>query len=236
MQTTTIRSFRINGGPCLPVSPIYGETACNASIEGDFSWIWNSSFLPNDLAFIPDTYQLQVNGAAKSFSLPEGALSEIPIALPVLGSVPATFDANFNYPDARELPWSGQSNTISSSCAGERSYALPSNLQGSLNTKAFVNSACTYTVTIGGRTQTLDQNQSNSITVNHIDVDDVEVAREDGTIYQARGTYELFFGGNRVVGPLSTDTGLDLLPGTYELVIKYTTVDGPKTQRQTFTL
>jgi hypothetical protein len=62
------------------------------------------------------------------------------------------------------------------------------------------------------------------------------VTREDGTTYTTRGSYEIYFGGARVAGPYATSTGLDLLPGTYELVLTYATADGSKTQHKTMSL
>ena len=50
------------------------------------------------------------------------------------------------------------------------------------------------------------------------------------------GTYELYFGGTRVAGPFPTNSGVDLLPGTYELVTSFSTADGPQVQRETLTL
>ena len=55
------------------------------------------------------------------------------------------------------------------------------------------------------------------------------VTREDGSTFTTRGTYELYFGGQKVAGPYNTNTGIDALDGAYELVVKYTTADGAKT-------
>jgi hypothetical protein len=185
---------------------------------------------------IPDTYRVQADSSAITFSLAEGATTDVSIPLRALGNVPATFEAIFNFPDATEFPSGGQLAGIFSSCWNEDVYWLPKNFVGVHTTKAFVNSACTYSVKVGGRTQTLDQTRTNTITVHHLDVDDVTVTREDRTTYRTSGTYEIYYNGGRIAGPFQTHSGLELLPGTYELVIQYNTVDGAKTQRQTFTL
>ena len=91
----------------------------------------------------------------------------------------------------------------------------------------------TYTFTAAGRTVTLSQTSDNTIALNRVDVSGVTVTRENGSTYFAGGDYELYFGGNRVAGPHSTGTGIDVLPGEYELVLKYRTSDGEKTQRHT---
>jgi hypothetical protein len=64
----------------------------------------------------------------------------------------------------------------------------------------------------------------------------VEVTREDGSRYTTSGKYELYYGGSRVAGPFDTNTGIDVLGGTYELVITFSTADGPQTQRHTIQL
>jgi hypothetical protein len=53
--------------------------------------------------------------------------------------------------------------------------------------------------------------------------------------FNAGGRYELFFGGTRVAGPFNANTGIDILPGTYELVTSFSTADGPETERETIT-
>lgn len=86
-----------------------------------------------------------------------------------------------------------------------------------------------------------------------LDVDDVEVTKEDGSTYTVRGTWKLFRQGPNnswipvthrtdcSTGPgaqvaFSTNAGLDVLPGTYRLVFSYTTAEGAKTQEQIVTV
>ena len=97
-------------------------------------------------------------------------------------------------------------------------------------------SAIEYPLNVGGRPTALSQTSTNSIKLHRLDVDNVEVTKEDGSTYLVTGKYEVFFGGTRVAGPYNTNGGIDLLPGTYELVVTFNTADGPQTQRETFTL
>jgi hypothetical protein len=139
------------------------------------------------------------------------------------------------FADVAELPTAAAQATITSSCTGDRAYTFSNAVRTPLKLKAFVDSACTYTLSVAGRTQVLGQSAANAVTLQRLDVDDVTITREDGSTYLVKGSYEVFFGGNRVVSA-STNSGIDMLPGTYELVITYATVDGTKTQRQTLTL
>lgn len=188
-----------------------------------------------DLAFAPGDYVAHAGSKSVSFTLDEGDMKEVAIDLPVVGSVPATFDVDLSFADARELP-DAMVATITSSCSGERSYAVPASTTSTQHLAAFQSSACTYALNAGGRSVTLDQAHANAVTLHRVDVDQPEVTREDGSTYTTQGTYELYFGGNRVAGPLTTNSGIDVLPGTYEIVIKFSTADGLQTQRQTVTL
>lgn len=233
----TVHSILVDGGTCMEVTPINAETACKAGLAGDWSWVGGSTtLLASDQVFVPDTYKVTINGVEQTFKLDEGDLEEIPLTLPVLGTVPDVFKTKLVFQDARSLPTAGPVLTITSSCAGDRSYKIAPNAQGTLELTAFMAPTCVYTLNAGGRKAELSQSATNTVKINRVEVDDVEVTRENGSVNTVRGTYELFFNGARVVGPLATNTGLDVLPGTYELVISYSTVDGPKTQRETFTL
>jgi len=218
--------------------------ACNAYVSGDTSWVQfgaatASSFQDYDLAFVPGDYSIAIGSGTgattQTFTLKEGDTKEIGVALPVIGSVPATFATNISFDDARELP-DAKVATITSSCSGDRSYSLPATSTTTLKLKAFQASSCVYTFTAGGRTITLNQAATNTINLKRLDIDNVEITRENGSTYTVTGTYEIYFGGTRVAGPYNTNTGVDLLPGTYELVTSFSTADGPQTQRETINL
>lgn len=71
-----------------------------------------------------------------------------------------------------------------------------------------------------------------------IDVADVDVTNADGTVTKVRGQWYLLDWSTRIlsVGWLPTNTGLDLPPGTYELVVTYPQTAGTEgTFRETFT-
>jgi hypothetical protein len=249
-------SCSFNGAVIFSSSATDAERECNELKSGDWASTFGGAarslppgyFLPaigsvfsaTDTAFVADTYSVDVGGVAQSFTLAEGNISEIPIRLGAVGAVPNTFATNITFADVAELPsapsvWGRYAATVESNCRADRTYMLPVNsVRTPLKLKAFVDSACTYTLSVAGREQILNQSAPNAITLHRLDVDDVTVTREDGSTYLAHGTYEVFFGGNRVVRA-ETNSGIDMLPGTYELVISYQTVDGAKTQRQTLT-
>jgi hypothetical protein len=187
-------------------------------------------------AFVPGPISATVNGATQSLTLNEGDETDFAFTLPVVGSVPATFTTTVTFGDSRDNA-DAVRGTITSSCSGDRSYTIPSatGTPAALTLTAFVNSGCTYTLNVGGRTQTLNQSMSNAVTLHRIDVDAVTITREDGSTYTVSGTYTLNFGGVQVAGPYNTGTGIDVLPGTYQFSLNYTDADGPKTQTQTLT-
>jgi hypothetical protein len=99
----------------------------------------------------------------------------------------------------------------------------------------------------------LGPGDTKTIKLERLDVDDVEVTKENGETYMVRGTWQLYRQGpNNAWLPITikqdcsngagqaasfpTNAGLDVLPGTYRLVISYTTGEGPKTQEQTVTV
>ncbi|MDB4939444.1 MAG: hypothetical protein JWP87_6416 [Labilithrix sp.] len=216
--------------------------ACNSYVAGDTSWLIAAAnngavFADYDLAYVPGEYSLAIPSGSttttQKFTLKEGDTSEIAVALPVIGAIPATFATSVKFLDPRELP-DAQIATITSSCPNDRKYNLPATSTTALNLKAFV-ANCVYTFNAAGRTVTLNQTASNAISMNRLDVDNVTVTRENGTTYEVAGKYELFFGGTRVAGPFNTNSGIDVLPGTYELVTSFSTADGPQTQRETLT-
>jgi hypothetical protein len=189
-------------------------------------------------AYAPGTLTATVDGAAQSLTLNPGDEVDFDIGLPVIGTVPATFATTLTFLDPRANPDAAQG-TITSSCAGERAYTIPSStgITAPLALAAFVNNACTYTLSVGGRTQVLSQTSPNAIGLHRLDVDNVTITREDldGGTYSVVGTYTLNYGGVQVAGPYNTGTGIDVLPGTYEFSLTYTDFDGPQTQTQTLT-
>jgi hypothetical protein len=99
----------------------------------------------------------------------------------------------------------------------------------------------------------LNPGQTTTVQLERLDIDDVNVRREDGTVYKARGTYKLWRQGpNNSWVPLAkrratysdcsgaangteqlvfpTNTGVDVFAGTYRLVLEYTTGEGPRQQ------
>ena len=247
LRTDRVYSVNVNG-TCIDLRQTradgqYGinpAEACNLYVGGDVSWANSqlqtaAKLMDYDLAFVPGKYVVNVGSTTETFTLTQGEQEEVALTLPVVGTVPDTFNTNITFADARELPDSAVA-TITSSCSGDRTYSVPATNTAQLKLKAFVETNCTYTLNVGGRPTTLSQTSTNSIKLHRLDVDNVEVTKEDGTTYTVTGKYEVYFGGTRVAGPYNTNGGIDLLPGTYELVVTFNTADGPQTQRETFTL
>ncbi len=195
------------------------------------------TLLGSDRIFAPGSYTVSLGGKPQTVSLAEGDVKEIPFTRGVVGTVPPLFTTKIAFVDPRENPTVALTAlAITSSCPTDAKYQLPLDGAQPVALDAFQSAQCSYTLTVGGRSLALDQTKTNVVNLYRVDVDDVLVQKEDKTSYLAKGTYQLFFAGLKVAGPHPTGTGIDMLPGTYELVINYNTMDGPKTQKQTLTL
>ena len=227
-------SYRNAQGTCVTGGSGYqGCVGVEEALTGRFPGVapLTSAFQ----AYPPGTVSVTVNNSMQTLTVNSGDEVDFNISLPALGTVPPTFATNVTFLSQRVNPDAAKG-TITSSCGGDRSYTIPSSVQGPLALNAFVNGSCVYTLSVGGRTVTLDQTQANAISLNRVDVDDVTITREDGTTYTVKGTWTLNYGGVQVVGPYSTGTGVDVLPGTYEFSLSYTDFDGPQNQTQQLTL
>ncbi len=153
-------------------------------------------------------------------------MKDLAFTLPQIGNIPSTWNTNLTFADARELP-DAAVGSITSNC--ERNWSIPSTAKNTVALQAFTFPECNYQLSVGGRSVALNQAVSNDITLHRVDIDDVVVTREDGSTYTQKGTFEVYFGGNRIAGPYSTGAGIDVLPGAYEVVVKYSTAEGQKT-------
>lgn len=217
------------GGRCINLaSSLMLPAMCAEYVAGDSTWAASTHLAATDQAYLPGTYTMK-GVTSQTFTLHEGDLSDFTIP------APGTFKTAISFVDTRDNP-TAMNSTITSSCSGDRSYTIPATGVTALALTAFVASGCTYTFSAGGRSVVLSQSTDNNISLHRVDVDDVVVTREDGTTYTVKGSYVLKLAGVNVAGPLSTATGIDVLPGTYDLVTSYTTADGPQTQTDTFTL
>lgn len=229
--------FQLDGA-CFEISDRSGEAFCTGLKTGSlFRELGRVAKLAaDDRAYVPGTYSYRVSaGSPVAVTFNEGSMPELAISLPVEGQLPPLFTTTIAFAEARTLP-DADSVTISSSVSGERGYTLPTRTTAPLALQAYQNPKATYTLRAAGRTLTLDQSRPNGITLRRIDVTDITVGREDGTSYTTQATYELYFGGARVAGPLRSPSGLDVLPGDYELVLSYSTNEGPRVQRYTLRL
>jgi hypothetical protein len=232
LGTQTVRSVRA-GGICYRVLDRPFRPFCEAWVQGGGAGIGLPLQVSSiDTAVVPGTYAFAVetpNGPATDTRVvAEGEATDLEFRLPLVGTVPPRFDVNLDFQDPRELP-DAVATRITSNC--ERSYSVPATARGVMNLKAFVFPECTYTMSVGGRSVPIPQNTSTNVVLYRLDIDDVLVTREDGSIFVTPGTYDIFFGGARVAGPFTTNTGLDLLPGEYEVVVRYPTAEGTKANR-----
>ena len=184
---------------------------------------------------VPGSYTFPIETAigtsADTRTVNEGDATDLFFVLSVVGAVPSRFTVNLVLNDPRELP-DAASSGITSTC--ERSYTIGGPGSQTLSLKAFsFPNECAYQIAVPGRLVTLSQTADTTINLHRIDVDDVVVTREDNTTFVQRGTYELYYGGALVAGPYPTNTGIDALDGDYEVVVKYTTGTGAKTNRYT---
>ncbi len=219
------------GGVCTNTNAISSPSTCSSYLAGGLGSVTLSD---QDLAYVPGSLSISVNGVSQTFTLAEGDEKEFDLSLPAIGTVPGTFKTNISFADSRDNA-DAAVGTIVSSCTADRGYSIPGASSSKLALSAFVASGCTYTLKVPGGSQLLDQTKDNNITLHRIDVDDVSISREDGTTYVVKGSYQLHVGGVLVAGPFQTGTGIDVLPGTYDWDLSYTDADGTKTQHQTLT-
>jgi hypothetical protein len=213
---------------CFNIAAQDALALCNAFQAGGAGAIGvGANFPDGNIAVVPGTYGFTIEGAAAAttFAIAEGDTKDLALSLPDIGSIPSTWATKLTFADPRELP-DAAVGTISSNC--ERNYNIAAAASGTVSLSAFSFAECNYVLNVGGRSQALSQAVENDITLHRVDIDDVVVTREDGSTYTTKGTFEVYFGGNRVAGPYSTALGVDVLPGAYEIVVKYTTAEGAK--------
>ena len=229
-------SYRNNLGTCIPAG--IGSAGCVAAANAILATSTPGIAPLTDVyeVYVPGTLTATVNGTAQTLTVNAGDEVDFRINLPAIGTVPATFATTLTFADPRDNA-DALRGSVTSSCSGDTTYAIPSTTgaTAAVALNAFVNSTCTYTLNVGGRSQILSQTQANAVTLHRLDVDAVTITREDGSTYTAAGTYSLNFGGVQVAGPFNTGTGIDVLPGTYQFSLNYTDFDGAKTQTQTLT-
>jgi len=236
--STYVYSMTLNG-TCLNNTVMDQVSACRALQSGNCAALGiSSAYCPSvtpfadgtEVAVVPGAYGFSTPTGTDTRTLAEGSVTDLAFELPVVGTVPSQFHTNLTFSDPRELP-DAVATQITSNC--ERNYAVPSTASGTLSLNAFKFPECVYSLTVAGRTLPLSQAADNNVTLYRLDIDDVTVTREDGTTFVTAGTYELFYGGLRVAGPYPTSTGIDVLPGDYEAVVTYTTLEGQKANHYT---
>ncbi len=197
---------------------------------------WASAPLaPGPNALLPLRYL--TSAPATDRTLAEGQVAAFNLTLPVYGIVPSQWTTNVTFMSRRELPDAqgrdyGEASSGIVARYGECGSGYDfSRSSGTLSLRAFSASSCSYFLHVGGREQRLDQLHVNNVRIHRIDIDDVFVTREDGSTYTTAGTYELWFAGAKLIGPFATHSGLDVLPGAYEVVVSYATAEGAKTKR-----
>lgn len=102
-----------------------------------------------------------------------------------------------------------------------------------------------YLYTVQGLSATLDPKPGDKLTlkVKRIDVDDVNVTREDGSSYTVAGTWTVLhedangqFAPFAACGNIPTKRGIDVVPGVYKIVTSYNTQEGPATEEDVLDL
>ena len=117
--------------------------------------------------------------------------------------------------------------------------------EGAMHYELVVNNVAVPIALTPGATKTIQ--------LERLDIDDVAVTKETGEVYNVKGTWQLFrqgpaaswipitvrhdcSNGASTAVSYGTGTGVDVLPGTYRVLISYTTAEGAKTQDQTVTV
>ena len=192
-------------------------------------------FAPGDYSYFQASWLPRV-----SFALAEGEVRDLSVSQKIPappGSQPRRpFETFVTFADARNLLPTATIPSIESSCKEEPAYNFRENLSGTVHLTAYQSDRCKYALFTSGRSVKLDQDRPNNITLRRLDIDDVVVTREDGSSYTVRGLFELYFEGRSVGGPARTHVGLDVFPGTYELVVRYKTALGDQVSRTSVTL
>ena len=89
--------------------------------------------------------------------------------------------------------------------------------------------ACSPFITLGGEKREFNYEEPGPGQVQRIEMDDVPVT-VGGVVTPVRGTYEVYKGANLVAGPFPTNTGVDVWPGSYTVVLKWTAAGTPLTR------
>ena len=199
----------------------YGRSA--ASFDGG-----RSVFLPGDyLAPREGTTDVPVR-------LIGDAVTDVSIELPVVGALPAVFTTRVSFLDPPALPDAARP-TITSSCPTDRRLELVT-ARGTVELSAFQSPGCDYVLHAGPSAFPLDQAGQNRILLRRLDIADVEVTREDGTTYTTVGRYTIRAADGTTTDEHATPSGIDVLPGTYEIITRFQTGDGEQQHHSTITL
>lgn len=177
-------------------------------------------------AFAPGRHTFAVGPAFVQHTLAEGEVRALPFALPAL----PTADVTLRFADARELPDAAPTR-IRSGCGGD--FVVPPG-SGTRTLRAYADVGCPYTLELPGRPEAraIASPGVTDVTLHRVDVDHVAVTREDGSVFEAQGTYVLSTPGQPNIGPYPTGTGVDVLPGAYDVVVRYTTALGAQEHRE----
>ena len=92
-------------------------------------------------------------------------------------------------------------------------------------------------------TYEVEPGKTTTVQMQRLDVDDVDVTREDGSKFRTAGTYSIEWlnpAGTYVAWPdlqkLPTKTGVDLVPGHYRVTVAYTTAEPPGPKQDVYEL
>lgn len=160
--------------------------------------------------------------------------TDLSIELPVVGALPAVFTTQVSFVDRPALRDAARP-TITSSCPTDRRLELVTSGE-TLELAAFQSPGCDYVLHAGPSAFPLDQAGQNRVLLRRLDIADVQVTREDGTTYKTPGRYTIRAADGTTTEEHATPSGLDVLPGTYEIITRFQTGDGEQQHRSTVTL
>jgi hypothetical protein len=185
---------------------------------------------PSAVAFLPGSYTIVSPGGTAGVTLSGGAYQVVAQGASnvtrggLLVQAPAERDLP-NHRDDKlivELPGTGRNRAV-----------VDPTTTTTVKAVGFGPAAGNATATLGPRkiALSLRNGETTKLALGRIDVTDVLVTRENGTTYNARGTYTVTCTTDgTAIGSFSTSKGVDVLPGDYRVDLSYSTEEGPRSQ------
>jgi hypothetical protein len=176
---------------------------------------------------LPGTYKFEgYPQTPPDFVIGPGEVKDVSFTNAAHGTIPDTFETKITFADTAELPnaASGGFAITSNSCSP--SFSDTSGTRQPRSVKAFQYSECQYFFTNNIQSAPIDTSKTNEIVLHRIEVDHVVVTKEDGSTYTQPGSVTVVPDGKPALSDFGTGYGIDVLPGKYDVIVKYETALG----------